>query len=106
MSSEKRFPLSAPVGLHKEGARVGIIALSGVNAATTNGPDPFYLRGLPFCKNPFPDRVIAQRRHCETHDKLITGKRLRCSKTGRCIVRHMHSESKMSVCHEQGAGIC
>jgi len=77
ISSEDRFSLSAPISLHKEGPRVSIIALSRVNAATTNGPDPFYLRGLPFCKNPFPDWVIAQRRHCETHDKPITGKQLR-----------------------------
>jgi hypothetical protein len=72
MSSEERFSLSAPIGLHKEGARVSIIALSRVNTATTDGPYPFYLRGLPLCKNPFPDWVMAQRRHCETHGKPIT----------------------------------
>jgi hypothetical protein len=77
MSSEERFSLSAPIGLHKEGPCVSIIALSIVNAATTNGPDPFYLCGLPFCKNPFPDWVMAQSRHCETPDKPITGKQLR-----------------------------
>jgi hypothetical protein len=38
---------------------------------------PFYLHGLPLCKNPFPDLVIAQRRHCETHDKLITSKQIK-----------------------------
>jgi len=65
-----------PIGLHKEGAGVSIIALSGVNAATTNGPGPFDLRGLPFCEDPFPDWVIAQRRHCSGMRKQITGKQL------------------------------
>jgi hypothetical protein len=72
----RRDSFRTPIGLHKEGARVSIIALSGVNAATTNGPGPFDLRGLPFCKNPFPDWVIAQRRHCRGMRKQITGRQL------------------------------
>ena len=75
ISSDGNF-FSTPIGLHKEGAGVSIIALSGVNAATTNGPGPFDLRGLPFCKNPFLDWVIAQRRHCRGMRKQITGKQL------------------------------
>lgn len=94
---QKSFFFSTPVGLHKEGTRISIIALSGVNAATTNGPGPFDLRGLPFCKNPLPDWVIAQRRHCcGTRKQIIEAKQLGSSESGRCIVQRMYSESKMT----------
>uniref|UniRef100_A0A0A9DY29 Uncharacterized protein n=1 Tax=Arundo donax TaxID=35708 RepID=A0A0A9DY29_ARUDO len=64
----KSFPFkhcwtNVSIGLHKEGASISIISLSRVNTAAPNGPDPCYLSGLPFCKNPFPDWVITQRRH-------------------------------------------
>jgi hypothetical protein len=96
-SSSEEFFFSTPVGLHKEGTRISIIALSGVNAATTNGPGPFDLRGLPFCKNPLPDWVIAQRRHCcGTRKQIIEAKQLGSSESGRCIVQRMYSESKMT----------